>query len=155
MPRHDRKAYETLTSRMPQGLVDLARQYARQHGTTVGTLLREGLLLRLQAGTRPAKVRPSHAQKVRPSPTEKVRPSPTRETLHPVDGPEEVRPFPTEEVRPFDPARFTLGTLCHQGHAYGTTGRTLRRRANGNCVACNAAQQRARRAAKQAAPTPA
>ena len=49
MPRHDLKAYETLTARMPQALVDQARQYAQQHGATVADLLREGLALRLEA----------------------------------------------------------------------------------------------------------
>ena len=53
MPRGDKKAYETLTARMPQALVDQARRYAAAHHTTVADLLREGLALRLEAVTGP------------------------------------------------------------------------------------------------------
>ena len=62
MPRHDRKAYETLTARIPQDLVEAARRYASLHHCTVSDLLRDSLQRYLNAesagpiGTSEAKV---------------------------------------------------------------------------------------------------
>jgi hypothetical protein len=50
----------------------------------------------------------------------------------------------------FDPARFTLGKLCVQGHAYGTTGHTLYRLPTYVCLQCDAARARERRARQKA-----
>ena len=49
----------------------------------------------------------------------------------------------------YDSTKFVLGRLCPKGHAYGTTGLTLRRRHNQSCVTCATEQQRERRAAQR------
>ncbi len=49
----------------------------------------------------------------------------------------------------FDPAKYRLGRLCDEGHAYAATGQTLRRVPSGVCPQCQTAQQRTRRAARK------
>jgi hypothetical protein len=49
MPRNDLKAYETLTARIPQDLVDAARRYASLHRCTVSELIRDSLQMYLDA----------------------------------------------------------------------------------------------------------
>src|SRR5262245_41369963 len=49
MPRNDLKAYETLTARIPQDLVDAARHYASLHRCTVSDLIRDSLQMYLDA----------------------------------------------------------------------------------------------------------
>jgi hypothetical protein len=49
----------------------------------------------------------------------------------------------------FDPAKFRLGKLCDQGHAWVDTGQTLRRVPSGVCPQCDTAAQRTRRAARR------
>ena len=88
MPRGDLKAYETLTARIPQALVDAARRYASQHHCTVSDMIRDSLQLYLDGGTSRVNIR---EQEVRQGQTEVLH-----EVLH------EVRQGQTEvlhEVR--------------------------------------------------------
>jgi hypothetical protein len=46
---------------------------------------------------------------------------------------------------PFDPAKYILGTLCPQGHAYGQTGQSLRQLSDRHCLRCDAEKSRQKR----------
>ena len=49
MPRHDRKAYETLTARIPQALVEAVKHSASLHCSTMSDIIRESLQRYLDA----------------------------------------------------------------------------------------------------------
>jgi hypothetical protein len=49
MPRHDLKAYATLSARLPQDLVDAVKHYASLHRLTVSELIRDSLQVYLDA----------------------------------------------------------------------------------------------------------
>ena len=48
-------------------------------------------------------------------------------------------------IPPFDPTKHRLGKLCKQGHAWGTSGRSLKPIAQGGCLVCAAKRARKRR----------
>ena len=48
-------------------------------------------------------------------------------------------------IPPFDPTKHRLGKLCKQGHAWGTSGRSLKPIAQGGCLVCAAKRTRKRR----------
>jgi hypothetical protein len=62
----------------------------------------------------------------------------------------------TPDGPPFDPAKYVLGTLCPQRHAYGQTGQSLRRIRDRHCLQCDAEKSRqTRQRQKQAGDAPA
>jgi hypothetical protein len=66
----------------------------------------------------------------------------------PMEGlPEQQQPAIVSDTK-FDPDRHVLGKLCPRGHEWGTSGQTLRRRANLGCLACDAERARERRQRK-------
>jgi hypothetical protein len=52
-------------------------------------------------------------------------------------------------ITDFDSTKYTLGELCVHGHDYHGSGQSLRRRADRECLACQAARQRAAKARKR------
>jgi len=52
------------------------------------------------------------------------------------------------QVPAFDTTTYVLGQLCPRGHDYHGTGQSLRHRRRHGCLACDAAQARARRKAR-------
>ena len=158
------------TVRLPPALD--ARVQARIHttGTPFAVLMREALTAYLAdtpltPADRPLTAPPTAADTVQAlqerveALAKRVEVLEQQPTLrrHPADSaaarpPADADTTPTgadTSARGYDPARFVLGRLCPKGHAYGTTGLTLRRRHNQSCVTCATEQQRARRAAQR------
>jgi hypothetical protein len=172
MPRTKEKYYKTLTSRIPQELVDQVERYAEAHRVTVGAMILRGLEWAVaQADIAP---RPRYT-----TPAPEAHPVQTRldamnnmnnmsdiyaPDMSALDGASVVREAPpaapeleappaatlvAATVRAFDNAKNFLGALCPRKHDYHGTGKSLRRLKDHYCLQCDAEKARAARAARK------
>jgi hypothetical protein len=119
------------TVRLPQALDARVPARIRTTGTPFAVLMREALTAYLADTPPTAADRP---------PTAPLTPALTGADR---DGGTSLTGADTTTLG-YDPAKFVLGRLCPKGHAFGTTGMTLRRRHNQSCVTCATEQQRER-----------
>ena len=142
----------TYSFKCDEALMDAAKEYAWQHRTSVGDLLRDGLRWRLEEED------PLASRYVAPPPQEK-----NGNTTIPESAPRDpldaaaLEALPGEPALDYDPHKYMLGSPCtkagHQSHGAAGNLRTL---VAGECVACKSTKKAARtqrQAARQQVPS--
>ena len=133
-----------LTIRLPPDLY--AQRAARgSHGQPLAAILREALVdyLARQPG------RPPPADLADDLAAIRTRLESLEQRIDALEAAATRQPALTPLPQPMTQRASAAARLCPKGHAYGTTGMTLRRRHNQSCVACATEQQRQRRKARR------
>jgi hypothetical protein len=169
-----------LSVRIPRALMERLQQYARQHRLSITDLVRDGVEWRLDQEHVPGRGGPTPPEAEAPellAMLERMQrdlqrltatlPAPAVDT--PVPARLAIQKAYTPTTAPagsvrqnagttvltpdaplYDEAKYHLGVLCKAGHAYGTTGQTMRRIGSNACRECEVERQHKSRAKKRA-----
>lgn len=167
------KAYVTLMARVPLDLAEQVQRYAGRKRHTLSEVLRDGLLVLLQeedpyrastADTQedtathdavPVLVSDSTAALAHQRPdthaphADRLSDTKKPQAVITSDSQEALPDTVSDTMTPFDTAKYGLGTLCPHGHSYASSGHSLRRLTDRECLACQAARARAARQRKR------
>jgi hypothetical protein len=125
-PASGQPHWEALAVKLPPALMAAVRRYSDLHRISISELIRQSLAMRLQGTPAPSGARPG---------TESRLAHLLRHALLLVEDAGAPPACP-----PYDATKYQLGPLCSQGHAWGQTGQSLRRKTpkgRGYCLACN------------------